>query len=620
MSQTPIKLDKEQRKAVYAPVDRSLIVIAPPGCGKTLIMAKRIEYLVRTGAVRPPFKALGLTFTNAAANEMEDRIEKEIPEAKPLVYITNFHSFAYSVLRAYGNKIGIPRKFTVLGEIEKQDRLLTVLSKYEQSIKEILELPPEERWEALEKNDKWQRYKEWNREQVLKCNDSYEDGEKDGLFEKTLDEFRGLMHSQSVLDFDHILYYAYRLMKSHESVLDYYRAAFRYVLVDEFQDTNYLQFRILSLLTSDRGAFSKYSPAKVFILADPDQAIYEFQGATPENIDKAKELFSCEEVPLYKDYRFTSEGIKVLKTAISYFIRHRQTPSHLGEIPGDKPSFIAFNNMEKEADFIAREVKRIYEKGVPPHEIGILAFPQYRLKLVKQYLDQEGIDTIFVPDFRQGNIEKKYQKLFKELNNVAKRRTKGRNLLPVFDEICQKGFDIEDDEVLQILRKLAMGYDRSQFQRRPLWEKIQLFINEVLLEINWGKVLRERIKDKVFLSTIHGVKGLQFEAIIVCGLERYSFPNWRICDPCYRDLMKPDYLSRELIKNLKIFYVGISRAKEHLVLASSLTSRNGMYRPISCVLIPFADFLLFEGAGNNFCPYSKLVAVKADSPALAQDF
>ncbi len=602
MKQNRIVLDKEQKKAVYAPINQSLIVLAPPGCGKTLIMAKRIEYLIKINAITPPFKILGLTFTNAAANEMRDRVTDEAPEAEGIVYITNFHSFSYSVLRAYGNVVGISRKFTVLGEIEKEGLLLRVFSRYEKSIKEISDLPPEDRWRQLQNNEIWNRYKDWNIEKLLKSNKEYMDDKYDELFEKIQREYQIELGNKDYLDFDHILWYAYNLLKDNSSILEYYRAAFRYVLVDEFQDTNSLQFRILSLLTSNYEHSTRYPPAKVFILADPDQAIYEFQGATPENIEVAKTIFRCKVIELYKDYRFSSEGIKLLKSAISSYMRNGHISNITVGSTNDKPSFVALNNITEEAHYILDKVKKFQSDNISLHEIAIIAFPQYRLNEVKKLLDQENIDNIFVPDFRAGNIERNYRRLFKGISNIAKKKSNGY-LYSVFEEVCQKeNFDIEKDEVLKILWKIAKSYDRDSFKTKSLWEKNQMFINEVLLEINWGEVLRERVKNKVFLSTIHGVKGLQFEVIIICGLEQYSFPNWRICNPCFRNSMKLDYLKRELLKNLKIFYVGISRAKTHLYMTSSLSSNYGSYRPVTCILKPFAEMLDLNLNNGRFCP------------------
>lgn len=601
MKQNRIVLDKEQKKAVYAPIDQSLIVLAPPGCGKTLIMAKRIEYLIKISAITPPFKILGLTFTNAAANEMKDRVTSEVPEAEGIVYITNFHSFSYSVLRAYGNAIDISRKFTVIGEIEKEDLLLRIFSKYEKSIKEVTELPPEDRWRQLQNNEIWNRYKDWNIERLLKGNKAYMDGEYDELFEKIKKEYQIELSKNDYLDFDYILWYAYNLLKNNSSILEYYRATFRYVLVDEFQDTNSLQFRILSLLTSNYGHSTRYPPAKVFILADPDQAIYEFQGATPENIEVAKRILHCEVIELYKDYRFSSDGIKLLKNAISSYMRNGDISDITISSTSDKPSFVALNSIVEEANYILDKVKRFQNDNISLHEIAIIAFPQYRLNEVKRLLDQENIDNIFVPDFRSGNIERNYRKLFKGISNIAKKKSSGY-LYSAFEEVCEKeNFDIENDEVLKILWKVAKSYDRDLLKAKSLWEKNQMFVNEVLLEINWGEVLRERVKNKVFLSTIHGVKGLQFELIIICGLEQYSFPNWRICNPCFRNSTKRDYLKRELLKNLKIFYVGISRAKRHLYMTSSLSSNYGSYRPITCILQPFAEIIDLNLNGGRFC-------------------
>ncbi len=600
MKQKPIMLDDDQKKAVYAPIEQSTLVIAPPGCGKTLIMAKRIEYLINTGSVKPPFKILGLTFTNAAANEMKNRVTKEVPVAEGIVDITNFHSFAYFILRAYGNRVGIPKKFSVLGEIEKEKILLKIFSRYEKSIEDIMNAPPEYRGKRLQNNEPWSRYKEWTIEKILKNNEGYIDGSHESLFGTVLQEFRTTLKKENLLDFDHILWYAYNLLKDNPTILDYYRASIKYVLVDEFQDTNSLQFKILSLLTSVKLASTRYLPAKVFILADPDQAIYEFQGATPENIEIAKETFQCELVNLSKEYRFSSGGVRLLKSAISSFIRG-ETLTKGSVDQTQKPVFVASYNNEEEAQYILDKIIKSKENNIPLHEIAIIAFAQSRLIDLKKLLDKENVKNIFVPDFKGVSIERNYHKLFRKLADTINKTDTGY-LHTTFEKVCEnENFDIENDEVIKVLWNVARRYDHNQFKLKSLWEKNQLFTNEVLLEINWGQVLTEKVKNKVFLSTIHGVKGLQFEVVMICGLEQYSSPYWHLCSSCDKKYMSTEFLKSEALKNLKILYVGISRAKNQLYLTSSLVGNYGHDRHITCMLAPFTEMLNLNLNGGNFC-------------------
>jgi DNA helicase-2/ATP-dependent DNA helicase PcrA len=113
--------DRSQQNAIYHPVDSSLFVTAPPGYGKTYVMSKRMEYLISKGCVKLPNKLLGLTFSNAAADEMKKRIMKSIPNCDKYIDIMNFHTFAYNVLRLYGNYLDIDRCFTLVNEKKKTE-------------------------------------------------------------------------------------------------------------------------------------------------------------------------------------------------------------------------------------------------------------------------------------------------------------------------------------------------------------------------------------------------------------------------------------------------------------------------------------------------------------------
>jgi len=565
-----IKLDANQKKAIYASPNESILVIAPPGAGKTFTMAKRIGFLININAVKKPHKILGLTFSNAAADEMKNRLRIKLNSSKGLVHITNFHSFAYSVLKAYGNHIDLNRNFLVIGEIDS-----------EEIIKEKLGIS---KFFALGKYDprrkiaesKLNKYKKWKNERILKQNDKYEDSSLNTEFENALKSFRDELKIQNFLDFDHILYYAYELLKNNESILNYYKSTFKHILVDEFQDTNPLQFKLLEVLVN--GNNSKSFKAPVFILADPNQGIYEFQGADPKNVYGALKSFNCELIKLDKEYRFESIGIKLLKEAISTFIDEKK----LILIPAsaEKPIYSCLPDKENEAEWVLEKIEGFKKDKVKLHEIAVLSPMGSNFEIIKNMLNKE--EYIFIPDFKGTEIEKKYASLFEDLKNVSKSEGSVEKIIL---EICKNnGISIEDD-VIAILIKISRKHDKNISEN--LSQRIILFLNEILLEINWAELLRKQIKNKIFLSTIHSAKGLEFERVIVCGLEKGALPFFPICNEC-----KGTYLDeKEWIKSLKLFNVAISRSKEQLYILSSYKNINGYRCHPSCIVKPFYHYL-----------------------------
>jgi DNA helicase-2/ATP-dependent DNA helicase PcrA len=559
-----IILDDEQKESVYACKEKSLLVLAPPGAGKTLVMAKRMEFLIKIHAVRYPYKILGLTFSNTAADQMKKMVLTEVPSSKRLVYITNFHSFAYSILKAYGNHCGVNRNFSILGETEWEIHLknkLSIsrffsLSKYNQKRKNAQEI--------------FERYKKWKNERILKLNPDFHDENFDNRFETALHDFRHDLNVLNLLDFDHILYYCYELLKSNENVLNYYRAVFKYILVDEFQDTNPLQFELLRLLLNRNGSIPNRS---VFILADPNQGIYEFQGADPKNIDDSLEAFNCEIIKLKGDYRFDSIEIKTLKEGISRFMEERTLLSPV--VSDNKPKYFIFDDKGSEASYILRKIEDFKEEKINLHDVAIIAPLGYNLDIIKSRLNEN--EYICIPDFKGIEIEKKYNTLFEELKSVS--RIQGK-LEEILKDIAERIGISNTDDILKILVKLSKKYDKKY--SITLSEKVKVFSNEILLEINWGEILKKEIKNKIFLSTIHGVKGLEFEKVIICGLDSGSLPFYLSCNECNGELGEFEW-----IKSLKLLNVGISRAKNELLLSSSKLNNNGYDTHPTCLLKPF---------------------------------
>ena len=291
-------LDANQREAVYLPVSQSVIVEAPPGHGKTFVMAKRINHLIKTGEVKAPKKILGLTFTNAAASEMLDDIKTHVGiKDLDALRVLTFHSLAYKILRAYGNLIGIDKNFQIIGEVEQ---------------KELIDKSKKDLSLDLEENE----YREWMTEVLLKQKKDY-----DSSFAENAKAVHDVYLTKlgEKLDYTSLLVKAIQLLEEIPAVLKMYRSVFRYILVDEFQDPNPLQYKLLSLLALGCDSSSQTEEVvqtPVFILADEEQAIFRFQGATPDNIQLAQSDFYCEKINLEVNYRCKSVGINNLTKAM----------------------------------------------------------------------------------------------------------------------------------------------------------------------------------------------------------------------------------------------------------------------------------------------------------------
>ena len=572
-------MDRSQRAAIRQPVNLPTLVIAPPGYGKTYVMTARISYVLQRGYVRPPTRILGLTFTNAAAGEMMDRVRLQItPRLLDSISIMTFHSFCYKALRAYGNYVDVKRNYAVVGEVQRSRILLQL---FEKAGVQLDENSPSNTAEM-------QAFENWLKERILRLKGAFLDSDFEELLEDVYEQYLAELGADS-LDFMHILLYARRLFLEFPQVLELYRSAFWYILVDEFQDTNPLQFDLLRLLAHGHPEAERKLPARpVFILADPDQAIYEFQGATPVNVRDAEEAFHCDVIRLERNHRTKADSIISLSTAL----RSRSSPTIMEQQP-QKVQLLVASNPTEEANKI---VERIQGYEGPLHEVCVVAQSSYRLYPVRDVLSRDDVNLpfVFVPDFRSKDVERNYAPVFESLAELTGQSTgRGRLVTQVRRIFASLSSNWEDDEVLKILSNLAGQYD-YKFGSLSLQDKAREFSNDIMLDINWGDLLRRNVRDKVFLSTIHGVKGLQFEQMHICGLVNYEHVHSSICYPCKWGANRDRYLD-ELEEPFRTLYVAVTRAQSQLYLYVSRRSANNRSRNPVCLLRPFLPGLQVEG-------------------------
>jgi len=541
-----IKLNDEQKEVVFSDFNTSKIISAPPGAGKTTIMAKRISFLINQGYIKHPHKILALTFSKAAANEMKKKISDEMKFSKDLFHVTTFHGFCFDVLNAYGNYIGLNRNF----------KMYTYNNNYNPRLAHAFE-----HFGLHYDNDE---FNAWKLKYVLKCEKN--DNEQ---FLRILKYYYDLLIENNMMDYDGLLIYTNELFKNHDSILEYYRSPFKIILVDEFQDTNSLQFKILDLMVNG----SENNKKNVFIFTDPKQSIYGFQGADYKNHERAIKNFNCREAKLTECHRFENKAIEQLSKSISNYIDGNMEDDSELTINENLPKYLIFNEELEEYEFIINQIDDLKNEGVKYENICILARTKKSLKQIIGMMNQLNFENfIFINDYKD-----EWDEQITELTNL------GKNDLGEYSnlhDMITSNLMIHEyfkDVILKESKKIDRQYPNLEMENR-----LSNFTNHMIL--NYDNFFKNNnfLKDKVFLSTIHGSKGMQFDVSFVCGLNSGSIPFYKYCQRnCYK---RTGELNKD---SLNLLNVAVSRSKKQLYLTSTRDYRNHE----TCILKPFYKYL-----------------------------
>jgi DNA helicase-2/ATP-dependent DNA helicase PcrA len=388
------------------------------------------------------------------------------------------------------------------------------------------------------------------------------------------------------IDFNHLLWFARQLLLSKPEILEVYRRVYRYVLVDEFQDTNPIQFSVLELfvLGIDDKSASKMPLSPVFIFADDWQSIHGFLGAVPiEQITKARQAFHCGEVGLIEDHRTESPALSLFGRILRQSSGTEHETGALGI-----PLVILANPVEmaKEVD---RQVSDWVESGIPLHEIAILGRERKHLSEIERVLTH---DFLSVPELQARGLEGNpvFAELLKLSVSQSSRHSRLRQILR--DRTLSMVLSEGEEYIRSTLLDLAANYD-IRYPTLRLADKARLMANEALLEMNWGRRLRDLCKDRVFVGSLHSAKGLEFRAVAIVHLDQDSFPAWYfVCRHCKDQTSgeSQDVVIDRLEEERRVFYVGVTRACEWLALfsASSRFDRYGREHstPATCLVAP----------------------------------
>ena len=344
-------LNDAQRQAVASPLGAAL-VLAGAGSGKTRVLVHRVAWLIQVEGASP-HSILAVTFTNKAAAEMRSRIETLLGHPGGALWIGTFHGLAHRLLRLHWREAGLPQSFQIL-DSEDQARLLRKVLKALE-LDEARWVPREILWFINAQKDEGLRARHLKddgdptRRQLIKIYSAYEEA----------------CQRAGVVDFGELLLRAYELWRDNASLLQHYRTRFRHVLVDEFQDTNAIQYKWLTLLAGPAGM--------PFVVGDDDQSIYRWRGARVENLNQFRRDYP--QAVLYKleqNYRSTGNILKAANALIANNAgRLGKTLWTSGE-DGERVKLYAAFNERDEADFVVNRIRDWVERGGARREVAVL--------------------------------------------------------------------------------------------------------------------------------------------------------------------------------------------------------------------------------------------------------
>ncbi|HDK41202.1 MAG TPA: ATP-dependent DNA helicase PcrA [Nitrospirae bacterium] len=595
-------LNPQQKEAVIH-TEGPLLVLAGAGSGKTRVITHRFAYLSDVLKTSPA-SILTMTFTNKAAREMKERIERLMGKALKGSYIGTFHSQSSRILRREIDKLGFQKNFVIYDEDNSCSLIRSILKEFK--IHEAL-------YKGIVSKISSLKASLIGPEQFLMIThdeDSYGFDEK---FARVYMRYQDELKKNNALDFDDLIMYTVKLFEKHPKVLEKYNREFPYIMVDEFQDTNTAQHRLSKLLAGKL--------RNICFVGDDDQSIYRFRGAEVKNLlTFEKDFPKAKVVRLEQNYRSTQN---ILNAASEIITRNpARKPKKLWSDRGDgeKICYCTTNNEIEEARFIASSIKEFYlkgkhsygyfavlyrvnfqsrvledvmlEHGLPYRVIGGISF--YHRKEVKDIIsylrvinnpsDSLSLKRILSCPPRGigatsiARMENEAKKKDKTLYELMKQTTRGNGTATALrgkvGDFIKSMEDLRRQKDGDLRKLLLQIYEQTGYLEWIGEEKAENL--KALAASAEGKNLQEFIDitsltgatdedhgdDSISLMTLHSAKGLEFPVVFIAGVEDGLLPH-------FHTIKNPDELQEER----RLFYVGMTRAQDLLILSTAKKRR-----------------------------------------------
>ena len=361
-----------QRQAVFA-TEGPLLILAGAGSGKTTVLVNRIAYILQSGLCRP-WNILAITFTNKAAGELKERICSAVPEGGADIWAATFHSTCARILRRYGDRLGYSSHFTVYAT-DDQKRLMKEIVKQLNIDEKIL--PVKSVLSEISKaKDKMQTPAEMLRE-------ADHDYRKQSIA-KAYEIYQKRLQTADAMDFDDLLCKAVELFRQNPEILGYYQNQFKYIMVDEYQDTNRVQYEFVRMLAEKHG--------NICVIGDDDQSIYKFRGATIENILSFENTFKgAQIIRLEQNYRSTKTILSAANEVISNNTVRKGKTLWTENAEGEKIELHTCEDERDEAAFIARTIMDGVADGRRYADYAILYRTNAQSNAIEQALSRSGV-------------------------------------------------------------------------------------------------------------------------------------------------------------------------------------------------------------------------------------
>lgn len=599
-------LNAPQREAVQHR-EGPLLILAGAGSGKTRVITFRVAYLMKEYNI-PPYHILAVTFTNKAASEMKERLTRLLGEESPHLWISTFHFLGARILRQEADRLGYHRNFTILDPKDQEQIIKDIQKDLEMNPKNF---PPASilsgingaKNQLLDPLSYQSRARGFMKRKIGEVYEKYQEALKD----------------QNLMDFGDLLLKTVELFVEHPDVLNKYVHRFQYILVDEYQDVNWAQYRLIRLLTKER--------QNLCVVGDPDQGIYSFRGASIENILNFEEDYPrARVVKLEENYRSSPSILKAAQGVISRNSHRKEKDLWTRKKDEASVSIYHAPDYRSEAQFVGEEIlalkrrglslshmavfyrtnyqSRIFEDvfrrlGIPHMILGATRFyDRMEIKDLLAYLrliynpldDQSLLRILNVPrrglgektrDRIQVFAEERGLSLFQalgygsELGLSSSRWKKVLEFYEILQELMEKKESISVDELTkEILTKTDYmvyieNFSEKENKRQENIEEFLHLIQERGQDTTLEDFLQdmalvsdvdsyEKEKEAVVLMTLHTAKGLEFPVAFLTGLEEGCLPH-------SRSLEKEQGIEEER----RLCYVGMTRAMERLYLTRS---------------------------------------------------
>jgi DNA helicase-2/ATP-dependent DNA helicase PcrA len=593
-------LNEAQKQAVLAK-DGPISVLAGAGSGKTRVLATRVYHLIREGV--PAEEILAVTFTNKAAREMRERVRSMLGDDVRVPFVATFHGLGRELLESYGSVIGVSRYFSVYDRDDSEKVISQALKSLDVSTKELSPRAVLGRISRAKGDG-------------MRAQGFYEKYSRSGFGNRIVAEawlrYEKALKDEKALDFDDLISLPVTLLEEHADIRTRAQERWRYIHIDEYQDTNELQGRLTNLL----GAKHK----NVFVVGDIDQTIYTWRGATIENLLEFDRTYpDAQTIILERNYRSTKNLVDAANAVIEKNKKRKEKKSTTEQGPGEPITIHLSANAETEARWVARTIRGLMKEGTDPEEIAVLFRTNFQSRALEEGLLREGVpyrllgvkffarkevkdvlawmrlamDPTRESDkmraasspprglgavtlgkllagqralLRAGDLAKveAFEKIVEELSHASETLIPSEFVKLVIEKsgmrkaLVEEG-SAEDRERFENIEELASVAARHDGLLGK--EGIAQFLAEAALasdqdELDLPAKADRKEKRGVTLMTVHAAKGLEFGTVFVSGMEEGLFPHQGMGESEGRD----DEEERRL------FYVAMTRAKRRLYL------------------------------------------------------